>query len=390
MPIVELRNIRKVYDTKVAVEGLSLTIEPGTMFGLLGPNGSGKTSSIRMMIGMTVPDSGTVRLFDQPFSRTLLNRVGYLPEERGLYKKMKVLDQLTFLGQLHGLNETTSRKRSRDWCERMQITEAIDKKTEELSKGMQQKIQFIAALLHEPELVIMDEPFSGLDPVNAELLMSTLVELRAQGKAVLFSTHRMDQVEKLCDSIALIYQGKLVLSGSMREVKSRYPRNHVQAVFTGDDSFLRSRYIADARNYAGIAEITLRSPEDAQPLLAEAVSRGTNITRFEVIEPTLEEIFITTVKGTPEFAEAGGQGPCITSGSSPGASTRSAFAPSGFILATVLIPCLMAALVGGSAYLHVAHQNELAHCCRHLGHARLDRTSSSSQKLARTARWRSM
>ena len=307
MPIVELHNIRKVYDTKVAVEGLSLSIEPGTMFGLLGPNGSGKTSSIRMMIGMTVPDSGTVRLFDQPFSRTLLNRVGYLPEERGLYKKMKVLDQLTFLGQLHGLNEAVSRKRARDWCERLQITEAIDKKTEELSKGMQQKIQFIAALLHEPELVIMDEPFSGLDPVNAELLMSTLVEIRAQGRAILFSTHRMDQVEKLCDAIALIYQGKLVLSGSMREVKSRYPRNHVQAVFTGDDSFLRSRFVDDARNYAGVAEIRLRSPEDAQPLLAEAVARGTNLTRFEVIEPTLEEIFITTVKGTPEFAEAGGK-----------------------------------------------------------------------------------
>jgi ABC-2 type transport system ATP-binding protein len=307
MPIVELHNIRKVYDTKVAVEGLSLTIEPGTMFGLLGPNGSGKTSSIRMMIGMTVPDSGSVRLFDQPFSRTLLNRVGYLPEERGLYKKMKVLDQLTFLGQLHGLSEASSRKRSRDWCERLQITEAMEKKTEELSKGMQQKIQFIAALVHEPELIIMDEPFSGLDPVNAELLLSTLVDLRAQGKAVLFSTHRMDQVEKLCDAIALIYQGKLVLSGSMREVKSRYPRNHVQAVFTGDDSFLRSRYVADARNYAGVAEIRLHSPEDAQPLLVDAVARGTNITRFEVIEPSLEEIFITTVKGTPEFAEAGGK-----------------------------------------------------------------------------------
>src|SRR5215469_1528824 len=307
MPIVELHNIRKVYDTKVAVEGLSLSIEPGTMFGLLGPNGSGKTSSIRMMIGMTVPDSGTVRLFDQPFRRDLLPRVGYLPEERGLYKKMKVLDQLIFLGELHGLDASTASKRAQIWCERMEITEAIDKKTEELSKGMQQKIQFIAALLHEPELVIMDEPFSGLDPVNAELLMTTLVELRAQGRAILFSTHRMDQVEKLCDAIALIYQGKLVLSGSMREVKSRYPRNHVQAVFTGDDSFLRSRYIADARNYAGVAEIQLHSPADAQPLLAEAVSKGTNITRFEVIEPTLEEIFITTVKGTPEFAEAGGK-----------------------------------------------------------------------------------
>ena len=148
MPIVELQNIRKVYDTKVAVEGLTLAIEPGTMFGLLGPNGSGKTSSIRMMIGMTVPDSGTVQLFGQPFDRSLLHRVGYLPEERGLYKKMKVLDQLIFLGQLHGLSESVARQRSLIWCERMEITEAMPKKTEDLSKGMQQKIQFIAALLH--------------------------------------------------------------------------------------------------------------------------------------------------------------------------------------------------------------------------------------------------
>ncbi len=178
------------------------------MFGLLGPNGSGKTSSIRMMIGMTVPDSGAVSLFGKPFDRKALHRVGYLPEERGLYKKMKVIDQLVFLGQLHGLSETTARARSISWCERVEITEAIEKKTEELSKGMQQKIQFIAALLHEPELIIMDEPFSGLDPVNAELLMDTLINLRKEGKAVLFSTHRMDQVEKMCDSIALISRGE--------------------------------------------------------------------------------------------------------------------------------------------------------------------------------------
>src|ERR1700761_8274751 len=168
MPIVELQNIRKVYENKVAVEGLTLSIEPGTMFGLLGPNGSGKTSSIRMMIGMTIPDSGSVELFGKPFERAALNRIGYLPEERGLYKKMKVIEQLVFMGQLHGLDEATANKRAISWCERMEITEAIPKKVEELSKGMQQKIQFIAALLHEPELIIMDEPFSGLDPVNAE------------------------------------------------------------------------------------------------------------------------------------------------------------------------------------------------------------------------------
>src|ERR1700754_4125543 len=294
MPIVELHNIRKVYGSKVAVEGLSLTIEPGTMFGLLGPNGSGKTSSIRMMIGMTVPDSGTVCLFGQPFSRTLLNRVGYLPEERGLYKKMKVLDQLTFLGQLHGLSEADSRKRSRDWCEPLQITEAIDKKTEELSKGMQQKIQFIAALLHEPDLIIMDEPFSGLDPVNATLLQDTLIDLHKEGRTVLFSTHRMDQVEKLCDTICLIHRGHLVLSGPMQEIKSRYPKNRVQMVFEGDASFLNNPSVESAKNYNGMAEIKLREGADAQPLLAEAVTKA-RISRFEVMEPTLEEIFIETV-----------------------------------------------------------------------------------------------
>jgi ABC-2 type transport system ATP-binding protein len=299
MPIVELQHVRKAYDTKIAVADLSFTIEPGSMFGLLGPNGSGKTSSIRMMIGITVPDSGTVNLFGQPFQRDHLKRIGYLPEERGLYKKMKVMDQLIFLGELHGLDATTASKRAHVWCERMEITEAITKKTEELSKGMQQKIQFIAALLHDPDLVIMDEPFSGLDPVNAALLMDTLVDLRKQGKTILFSTHRMDQVEKICDNIALISRGHLVLSGGMREVKSRYPRNRVQVSFEGDDSFLAHPSIESAKNYGGQAEIKLHgrngASPDAQPLLAAAMQRGTRFTRFEVMEPTLEEIFIETV-----------------------------------------------------------------------------------------------
>jgi ABC-2 type transport system ATP-binding protein len=297
MPIVELQHVRKAYDTKIAVADLSFTIEPGSMFGLLGPNGSGKTSSIRMMIGMTVPDSGSVSLFGRPFSREHLKRVGYLPEERGLYKKMKVMDQLIFLGELHGLDAITASKRAHVWCERMEITEAIPKKTEELSKGMQQKIQFIATLLHEPELIIMDEPFSGLDPVNAVLLMDTLVDLRKQGKTILFSTHRMDQVEKICDAIALIDRGNLVLSGGMREVKSRYPRNRVQVNFEGDASFLQHPGIAEAKNYAGQAEIKLRDEAAAQQLLAAAIQNGTRITRFEVMEPTLEEIFIEAVGG---------------------------------------------------------------------------------------------
>jgi ABC-2 type transport system ATP-binding protein len=295
MPIVQLDRIRKLYDTKVAVEGLSLTIEAGAMFGLLGPNGSGKSSSIRMMIGITRPDSGTIRLFERPFERAALTRIGYLPEERGLYKKMNVLDQLVFLGQLHGLGAAEASKRANAWCEKLQIAEAISKKIEELSKGMQQKIQFIAALLHEPDLIIMDEPFSGLDPVNAALLMDTLLEQRRQGRAILFSTHRMDQVEKFCDEIALLYKGRLVLEGSMREVKSRYPANRVHVAFTGDATFLEHSVIASFEHFGDTAEIVLKDAADAQLVLHQAVARGTQITRFEVMEPTLEEIFIETV-----------------------------------------------------------------------------------------------
>ncbi len=294
-PIVDLRNIRKVYDSKVAVEGLTLRIEPGTMFGLLGPNGSGKTSSIRMMIGITVPDSGTVSLFGQPFTRSALSRVGYLPEERGLYKKMKVMDQLIFLGQLRGLSTAVASQRAHAWCERLLISDAVGKRTDALSKGMQQKIQFIASLLHEPELIIMDEPFSGLDPVNASLLMDTLVGLRKEGKAILFSTHRMDQVEKLCDEIAIIYKGRLVLEGGMQQIKQRYPANRVQISFTGNDDFLRHPAVQTVKTYPGQAEIHLNDGADAQALLAAAIAGGARITSFQVVEPTLEEIFIETV-----------------------------------------------------------------------------------------------
>ena len=305
MSIVELQHVRKAYDTKIAVADLSFTIEPGSMFGLLGPNGSGKTSSIRMIIGITVPDSGTINLFGQPFHRSFLKRVGYLPEERGLYKKMKVMDQLIFLGQLHGLDATTASKRAHVWCEKLQITEAIHKKTEELSKGMQQKIQFISTLLHEPELIIMDEPFSGLDPVNAVLLTDTLVDLRKQGRTILFSTHRMDQVEKLCDNICLIHNSHLVLSGSMREIKSRYPVNRVLINFTGDDSFLNHPTIHSAKNYGGHAEIRLKEGADAQALLAAAIVKA-RVTRFEVMEPTLEEIFIEKVTETSQASQPAG------------------------------------------------------------------------------------
>ncbi len=296
MPVVELAGVTKAYDTKVAVNNLSLTIEAGQMFGLLGPNGAGKTSSIRMMMGITIPDSGTVSLFDKPFERASLDRVGYLPEERGLYKKMKVIDQLVFFGSLHGLTADDARKHATVWAERMEIADALQKKTEELSKGMQQKIQFISCLLHKPGLIVMDEPFSGLDPVNAVLAERMLLELKDQGNTILFSTHRMDQVEKLCESICLINNGRAVLAGKVREIKSRYERNHVIVEFEGNSAFLKSDEVAEAKNFSGHAEIRLKPHGDAQKLLREAVSMAT-IYRFELLEPSLEEIFIQTVGG---------------------------------------------------------------------------------------------
>jgi ABC-2 type transport system ATP-binding protein len=296
MPVVELSGVTKAYEQKVAVSNLSLSIEAGQMFGLLGPNGAGKTSSIRMIIGITMPDSGRVSLFGKPFERASLDRVGYLPEERGLYKKMKVLDQLVFFGELHGIPPAEARKRAVIWAKRLEIDDVLLKKTEELSKGMQQKIQFISSLLHDPGLIIMDEPFSGLDPVNAQLLERTLIELKEEGKAIVFSTHRMDQVEKLCDSICLINRGQAVLSGRVREIKASYKRDRVIIEYQGSSAFLESAEIAEAKSYAGHAEIRLKEQGDAQKLLREAASAAT-IYRFELVEPSLEEIFIQTVGG---------------------------------------------------------------------------------------------
>jgi ABC-2 type transport system ATP-binding protein len=296
MPVVDLDRISKSYSSKVAVRELSLRIEPGTMFGLLGPNGAGKTSTIRMIVGMTLPDSGTVRLFDEPFRRDHLRRVGYLPEERGLYKRMKVIDQLVFMGQLHGLDRVIAAARARQWCERMDIAESMEKKTQELSKGMQQKIQFIATLLHDPELIIMDEPSSGLDPVNVSLLEQILLDLKSKGRTILFSTHRMEQVEKLCDAICLVDQGRAVLEGTMRAVKSRFARNRVVVEYAGDASFLTDPSITELRESAGRAEFKLRDGGDGQALL-HAAARHAQIFKFELVEPSLEEIFIRTVGG---------------------------------------------------------------------------------------------
>ncbi len=294
-PRVELVAVRKSYQGFVAVDDLTCSILPGQIFGLLGPNGAGKTSTIRMMIGITAPDSGIVRIFGAPLSRIAMHRVGYLPEERGLYRRMTVRDNLSFLGQLSGLSISTSAERIEGWTARLAIDEWLEHRVEELSKGMQQKIQFIAALLHDPDLIVMDEPFAGLDPMNSMQLKDILLELKTAGKTIVFSTHRMDQVEKLCDSICLVDRGKSVLQGNLKEIKAGYGSRFVQIDYDGDGRFLAESALIDSLNdYGNHAELSLKPGADSQELLRSAMS-ALNVRRFQVMEPSLEQIFIDHV-----------------------------------------------------------------------------------------------
>ncbi len=292
---VVLKNVRKSYDEFVAVSDLSLNIRVGGIYGLLGPNGAGKTSTIRMIMGITVPDSGSISIFGQPLSRAHMDQFGYLPEERGLYKKMKVLEHLIFLGQLKGLGKADANKRALNWCERFELAAWTDKKIEELSKGMQQKVQFIGAVLHDPKLIIMDEPFSGLDPANAVGLKDALLELAKSGKTILLSTHRMDQAERLCQSICLINHGKIVIEGELNQVKAKYGRANVQIRYEGDAGFLHEpRLVQSFNDYGNYVEVRLAPGADPQDLLLLAISRA-RLNKFEVMEPSLEEIFIEAV-----------------------------------------------------------------------------------------------
>ncbi len=292
---LELCDVSKSYDQFVAVDHLSLNIPKGSVYGLLGPNGAGKTSSLRMMIGITLPDSGEVRIFGQTFQREHLKRIGYLPEERGFYKRMKLGEHLVLLAELQGVPANEARRRATEWCNRLQLSEWFDKKVEELSKGMQQKAQFIASVLHDPELLILDEPFSGLDPANAVVLKDVLLELKKAGKTILFSTHRMDTVERLCDAICLVNRGKSVLEGELRSIKSRYGKNNVQMEYEGDGAFLQSSELVQSfNNYGNYVEVKLRPGADPQALLQSAMNR-VRLNKFELVEPSLEEIFIDVV-----------------------------------------------------------------------------------------------
>jgi len=301
---LELRSITKSFDHFTAVDHLSLGIPKGCVYGLLGPNGAGKTTSIRMMIGITVPDDGEVWMFGERFRPAHLDRIGYLPEERGLYKKMKVLDLLIFFAQLKGVPRDEAEKRSHAWLDRLELGgKWTTAKVEELSKGMQQKVQFIAAVLHQPEFVIMDEPFSGLDPANARELENVLLEMRKEGRTILFSTHRMDQVERLCDEITLVNQGQAVLQGVLRDVKASYGKSSVRMEYDGTVPVLQRKELVQSFHDSGNAvELKLAPGADSQQLLKLAAETA-RISKFELVEPSLEEIFIDTVQGKA----AGGQ-----------------------------------------------------------------------------------
>ncbi len=289
---VLVQNVRKAYDKHVAVEDVSLDVPKGIVFGLLGPNGAGKTTTIRMMMDIIRPDSGRVEIFGLPPSGEVLNRIGYLPEERGLYKKMKVLEVLAFLGALKGLEVAEARRRATRWLDKVGLGEWKERKIEELSKGMAQKVQFVGTLLSEPELLILDEPFSGLDPVNANQLKDLFVEVNRSGTTIIFSTHMMESAEKLCRSIALINKGRVVLEGSLSEVKQRYGRNNVLIEFEGDSSFLKALpEVRDVDDYGAYSEVMLKEGADPQSLLV-AVAARVKVRRFEIVEPTLHNIFI--------------------------------------------------------------------------------------------------
>jgi len=299
--VIVVDRITKRYSGHTAVRSLSLAVPRGGIFGLLGPNGAGKTTTIRMLLSIIVPDEGTVTLFGAAGSgRELSARIGYLPEERGLYPKMRVLDQLAFLGEAKGLSRWDARKRARHWLERLGLGDWTARKVSDLSKGMQQKVQFAGALQHDPELVILDEPFSGLDPVNSQVMRDVVVDVARSGRTVLFSTHIMEQAEKMCDRIAIIARGEKIVDGSLAEIKAEAGKSHVALSFTRNapaaKAVLNDRTLIASYDDAGAsAEAELARDADPERLLKALVQADVGLSRFEVVEPSLQSIFISRV-----------------------------------------------------------------------------------------------
>ncbi len=295
--MIELKGISKRYEDTVAVDGIDYRFQPGKVTGFLGPNGAGKSTTIRMVMNIIAPDEGRITVDGKPLSEGFRNRLGYLPEERGLYKKMKVIDHLVFFGTLKGLSRGEARRRGERWLDRIGLTDRAQSKVEDLSKGMQQKIQFVGTLLHDPELVLLDEPFSGLDPINSEALKEIMMELRAEGKTVIFSTHVMDQAEQLCDDIVLIDEGRIVLHGDLAEIRSSFGRGHLRLRYSGDGDILHRDLRVTSSQDLGEGLIELRlADENTAPAALRDWSSQLDISHFEVIVPSLHNIFLQTVR----------------------------------------------------------------------------------------------
>lgn len=301
--ILELKNVLKVYQQHVAVDDVSFSVPKGSIFGLLGPNGAGKTSLIRIITTITRADKGVVFLDGEKLSSRHPSQIGYMPEERGLYKKMKVGEHLLYLAQLKDLSYSDAKKEINYWFERLHITDWWDKKIEELSKGMQQKIQFIATVVHKPKLLILDEPFSGLDPINTNLIKDEIAALNQQGTSIIFSTHRMEQVEQICENIVLINQGKNVLQGNVHNIKQQYKEHLFQIEYRGnlpknvllDDKLNGNYHILSNEN----SRLTVKvdTDEASNELLKFLMNSGVYINGFNEILPSLNDIFIKKVNG---------------------------------------------------------------------------------------------
>src|SRR5436190_10211204 len=296
-PTLTLERVSKSFGDFRAVSDLSLQVRRGRIFGLIGPNGAGKTTTIRMIVNITVPDSGRIELFGQPMSTALQDRIGYLPEERGLYKKMKVGEQLRFFAELKSVKGKEADARIDKWLSKLQLADWKDKKTKDLSKGMQQKVQFITSVIHEPDLLILDEPFSGLDPVNVEVMKDTILELNGANKTIILSTHQMEIAERLCDDVCMIYRSRKVMDGKLRDIRRSESRNAVALRFEGNDGLLQDpELVLNVRQDGDEFEVLLAEGVSPQTLLKRLVESNTVITKFEMVEPSLHDIFIAKVK----------------------------------------------------------------------------------------------
>ncbi|MCL6458960.1 MAG: ABC transporter ATP-binding protein [Gorillibacterium sp.] len=295
MSVLRIERVLKRFGEKTAVNELSLEVEQGEIYGLLGGNGAGKTTTMRMVLGLIYPDAGKIEYNGKKYSDGLLSRMGYLPEERGLYPKFKVSDQILYLAELKGMSRSAADKSLKQWLEKFGVPEYYGKRVEELSKGNQQKIQFIASVVHDPDIMILDEAFSGLDPVNVELLKTTVKELRAEGKTILFSSHQMAHVEELCQNICILHRSETVLQGSLREIKNSYPKERILLETT--HPVMGLEYIAGVSAVSdqnGLYEIKITDVAAGAEILKLALAQ-TVVNRFQIMEPTLTEIFIKKV-----------------------------------------------------------------------------------------------